>query len=229
MMNRRNFLRMAAASGAASALRYPFSAYGQSDEIRFGCPVPLSGPFAANGKFADMGMKFALDEKGKLLGRNLGYTAIDTEGKPATAIRKVQEEMQQKGAHFFVGGILSSEALAMGKEIDKAGGVFLTTAGADEITGSECNRRHLPVVRADLRRDRADSAPADRHSCPRPSAGTPSRRSMSSGTVSSTPPRRYSRTRTSNTSATATTRLRSANSAATSPMRWPPSPTCSFY
>jgi branched-chain amino acid transport system substrate-binding protein len=28
----------------------------------------------------------------------------------------------------------------MGKEINKAGGLYITTAGADEITGSECNR-----------------------------------------------------------------------------------------
>lgn len=139
-MNRRDFLRITAVSGAASALGHPLLAHAQGDAIRFGCPVPLSGPFAANGKFADMGMKFALDEAGTLLRKNLVYTAIDTEGKPATAVRKVQEAMEQQGTRFFAGGILSSEALAMGKEIDKAGGIFLTTAGADEITGSECNR-----------------------------------------------------------------------------------------
>lgn len=27
----------------------------------------------------------------------------------------------------------------MGKEAEKAGGVFITTAGADEITGKDCN------------------------------------------------------------------------------------------
>jgi branched-chain amino acid transport system substrate-binding protein len=100
----------------------------------------LSGPFAANGKFADMGMKLAIEKYGKVLGKGLAYTAIDTEGKPATAVRKVQELIQQKGSRFYVGGTLSSEALAMGKEIDKAHGVYFTTAGADEITGTECNR-----------------------------------------------------------------------------------------
>ena len=98
----------------------------------------MSGPFAANGKYADMGMRLALEQYGKVLGKSLTYTTIDTEGKPATAVRKVQEAIQ-KGTHFFAGGILSSEALAMGKEAAKANAVYITTAGADEITGSECN------------------------------------------------------------------------------------------
>src|SRR5690606_20736280 len=54
-------------------------------------------------------------------------------------VRKVQEAAQQQGTRYFAGGILSGEALAMGKETEKVGGVFVTTAGADEITGSDCN------------------------------------------------------------------------------------------
>ena len=100
----------------------------------------MSGAFAANGKFADLGMKLAIEQYGKVLERPLAYTVLDTEGKPATAVRKVQEAAQQQNARFFAGGILSSEALAMGKEVEKAGGIFITTAGADEITGKDCNR-----------------------------------------------------------------------------------------
>lgn len=136
MTNRRDILRYAAALPLIGTMG---RAVAQADTIQFGCAVPLSGPFAANGKFADMGMKLAIEKYGKVLGRSAAYTAIDTEGKPATAIRKVQEA-HQKGTRFFTGGILSSEALAIGKEVDKAGGVSITTAGADEITGAECNR-----------------------------------------------------------------------------------------
>ncbi len=110
-----------------------------ADPIRFACPVPMSGAFAANGKFADLGMKLAIEQYGSVLGRPLAYTVLDTEGKPATAVRKVQEASQQQGARFFAGGILSSESLAMGKQIEKAGGLFFTTAGADELTGKDCN------------------------------------------------------------------------------------------
>ncbi|MYZ44646.1 ABC transporter substrate-binding protein [Schauerella aestuarii] len=138
-MNRRNLLKMAALSAVPGSLWAARSALAQSDAIRFGCPVPMSGAFAANGKYADIGMKLAIQQYGTALGRPLAYTVLDTEGKPATAVRKVQEQSEQ-GTRFFAGGILSSESLAMGKEVEKGGGVFITTAGADEITGKDCNK-----------------------------------------------------------------------------------------
>ena len=139
-MQHRHLLQLAALSAAPASLLAGRTAFAQSaDAIRFGCPVPMSGAFAANGKFADLGMKLAIEQYGSVLKRPLAYTVLDTEGKPATAVRKVQEASQQQGAKFFAGGILSSEALAMGKEAEKAGGVFITTAGADEITGKDCN------------------------------------------------------------------------------------------
>ena len=139
-MKRRQLLQLSALGALPASLSWPGAAMAQeAGAIQFGCPVPMSGPFAANGKFADRGMKLALEQYGKALNRPLAYTLLDTEGKPATAVRKVQEAAQQRGARFFAGGILSSEALAMGKEAERLGGIFVTTAGADEITGSECN------------------------------------------------------------------------------------------
>ncbi|HEY2606825.1 ABC transporter substrate-binding protein [Paraburkholderia sp. RL18-103-BIB-C] len=140
-MNRRNMLKLAALSAVPGTLGSlaARSAFAQAGTVQFACPVPMSGPFAANGKYADLGMKLAIEQYGKVLGQPLAYTTLDTEGKPATAVRRVQEIAQQKNARFFAGGILSSEALAMGKEVQKAGGIFITTAGADEITGKDCN------------------------------------------------------------------------------------------
>ncbi|WP_421376022.1 ABC transporter substrate-binding protein [Paraburkholderia sp. DD10] len=140
-MNRRNMLKLAALSAVPGTLGalVARSAFAQAGTLQFACPVPMSGPFAANGKYADLGMKLAIEQYGKVLGEPLAYTVLDTEGKPATAVRRVQEIAQQKNARFFAGGILSSEALAMGKEVQKADGVFITTAGADEITGKDCN------------------------------------------------------------------------------------------
>ncbi len=140
-MKRRQLLQLSALGAVPAAFGLTTPVFGQdSGPIRFGCPVPMSGPFAANGKFADLGMKLALEQYGTALKRPLAYTVLDTEGKPATAVRKVQESFQQDGIRFFAGGILSSESLAMGKQLEKAGGVFITTAGADEITGKDCNK-----------------------------------------------------------------------------------------
>jgi len=139
MLQRRRLLQLSAMLPASLG----FANHGMAQEtgaIEFGCPVPMSGAFAANGKYADLGMKMAIEQYGKVLNRPLAYTLLDTEGKPATAVRRVQELAQQKNARFFAGGILSSAALAMGKEAAKFGGIFITTAGADEITGGDCNR-----------------------------------------------------------------------------------------
>jgi len=140
-LNRRNILKLAALSAVPGTLGslVARSAFAQAGSVQFACPVPMSGAFAANGKYADLGVKLAIEQYGKVLGEPLAYSVLDTEGKPATAVRRVQEIAQQKNARFFAGGILSSEALAMGKEVQKAGGVFITTAGADEITGKDCN------------------------------------------------------------------------------------------
>jgi branched-chain amino acid transport system substrate-binding protein len=134
-------LKLAALSAIPGSLEalVARSAFAQGSPIQFACPVPMSGPFAANGKYADLGMKLAIDQYGKVLGQPLAYATLDTEGKPATAVRRVQEIAQQKNARYFAGGILSSEALAMGKEAEKADGIFITTAGADELTGKDCN------------------------------------------------------------------------------------------
>lgn len=139
-MQRRQLLQLSALGALPASLGLGRNAWAQaSDAIQFGCPVPMSGAFAANGKFADLGMKLAIEQYGTALKRPLAYTVLDTEGKPATAVRKVQEASEQTGTKFFAGGILSSESLAMGKEAEKSGGVFITTAGADEITGKDCN------------------------------------------------------------------------------------------
>ena len=139
-MNRRDVLKLGALAAVPASLLRAGAVLAADDAIELGCPVPMSGPFAANGKFADLGMKLIVEQYGKVLGKPLRYSVLDTEGKPATAVRKVQELAQQKNARYFAGGILSSESLAMGKEAEKFGGVFVTTAGADEITGKDCNR-----------------------------------------------------------------------------------------
>lgn len=139
-MKRRQLLQLSALGALPASLGISRGAFAQgTTPIQFGCPVPMSGAFAANGKYADLGMKLAIEQYGTALKRPLAYTVLDTEGKPATAVRRVQESSQQLETRFFAGGILSSEALAMGKEAEKAGGIFITTAGADEITGKDCN------------------------------------------------------------------------------------------
>lgn len=100
----------------------------------------VSGSFASYGKYADMGSKLAIKNYGKILTDNtVSYKVLDTEGNAGKAVRKVQEAIGQDQAYFFDGATLSSTALALGKEVNKVSGVFMTPAGADELTGKDCN------------------------------------------------------------------------------------------
>lgn len=140
MLNRRRFLT--STSLAAASLAVPglvSKTFAQGEALKLGVPVPISGAFAANGKYATMGAKMAAEEIAAASGRAISTVDLDTEGKPASAVRKVQDAMAQDGVHLFAGGILSSESLAMGKEALRGNAVFMTTAGADEITGVDCN------------------------------------------------------------------------------------------
>jgi len=139
MLNRRSFLSGSAL--ACASLGWPGlgGARAAGQAVTIGVPVPISGAFAANGKFAVMGAALAAEQASAALGMSFKALDLDTEGKPAIAIRKIQDAVSQNGAKLFAGGVLSSEALAMGKEATKDGGVLFTTAGADEITGKDCN------------------------------------------------------------------------------------------
>lgn len=141
MIYRRDLLKLSSLVATSLAMPGLIRVTAAADSaIRIGAPLPMSGAFAAVGKYASMGSAMAIEGAGSVLDRKLSYLEINTEGKPATAVRKIQNAIEQENTTLFAGGVLSSEALAMGKEIERRGGVLFTTAGADEITGSECNK-----------------------------------------------------------------------------------------
>ena len=107
MINRRKFLTYSALAGSALAMPGVITrAAAAADAIKVGIPVPISGAFAANGKFASMGAILAAEEMAAAHGREITTIDMDTEGKPATAVRKVQDALGQDGVKLFAGGIL---------------------------------------------------------------------------------------------------------------------------
>lgn len=137
-MDRRTFLSLAGATAGSIAL--PRLAVAQPKPLVYYSINAFSGNFAASGKYSDLGVRAAIAAYGSRLGRAIEYKRIDTEGNPAIAVRKVQQAISQDGARHFGGAALSSEALAIMKEVNKANGVYITYVGADEVTGKDCNR-----------------------------------------------------------------------------------------
>ncbi|MGH7118725.1 MAG: ABC transporter substrate-binding protein, partial [Acetobacteraceae bacterium] len=100
----------------------------------------LSGTFAADGTPGVTGAKIAIKYLAPGYGQNIDYVSVDSEGNPGNAVTKTLAEIDQHHRGLFFGGVLSSVALAVGSQINKANGIFTTAVGADEVTGVDCNR-----------------------------------------------------------------------------------------
>ncbi|SDX95390.1 amino acid/amide ABC transporter substrate-binding protein, HAAT family [Ruegeria halocynthiae] len=136
-MDRRKFL--VTSTAAAAALNLPTLAKASGGIDIFGLKS-VSGNFASYGKFANQGSEMAVEAAGSVIGKDLNYRLLDSEGNAGKAVRKIKEAIEKDDARFFNGATLSSTGLAVGKEVASVGGVFTTPVGADEVTGSECNR-----------------------------------------------------------------------------------------
>lgn len=106
--------------------------------------VTLVSLFGTSGSQAELGQEgvegLALVPEsmgGTVIDRPIDIVGYDTQEAIDDAVRRTRESISG-GANLFVGALLSSTALAIGEEVNKSGGIFLTTAGADELTGSEC-------------------------------------------------------------------------------------------
>ncbi|MBX9591859.1 MAG: ABC transporter substrate-binding protein [Hyphomonadaceae bacterium] len=142
-VSRRKILRLGGAAAAATAtygLRLAGPAQAAPDAFTLCGTWEMTGSLANTGLLCDRGSRLAVETLAPKLGLKATYVTVDTEGDPGKAVRKAGEQMSQRGTRFFVGGASSAIALAVSKEVNKAGGVYVTTGGADELTGSECTK-----------------------------------------------------------------------------------------
>ncbi len=100
----------------------------------------MSGTFANFGHQGEKGARLAVETAAPIDGVNLKLVTVDTESNAGKASRKVKSIIAEDEGRYFVGSTLSSTALAVGKEVNRTGGVYMTGSGADEITGIECNK-----------------------------------------------------------------------------------------
>lgn len=134
MMQRRTLL-----GAGAGLLAAPSLARAQGGQLQVAGVYSLSGTFANVGDLLNKGSQWAFEHYGTGAGQRINYTLLDDQGDPGRAVRRVQETMGQ-GVKHIVGCTTSAIALAVAKEVHARGGVYIHMAGADEATGSECNR-----------------------------------------------------------------------------------------
>jgi branched-chain amino acid transport system substrate-binding protein len=135
-MNRRAFLTTSAA--AATTLAFPAIIRAQSkDPLRIGCPLPLTGPFAALAADMQRGAVLAADAlnaKGGVMGRKVEVLFRDDQLKPAIGAQRTKELIENERVQFIVGGLAAHVQMAINEQTKKSKVLFISTSQSDEIS-----------------------------------------------------------------------------------------------
>jgi branched-chain amino acid transport system substrate-binding protein len=135
-VSRRTIVKSAAAAAVVPAM--PRSAF-SVEPIKIGMPAALSGPVAGVGAQMRRACEFwakQVNAKGGLLGRPVELIISDTEGNPATAVRKAQEMVERDGVRILTCIVVSNEALATVPRLAEWDTIFVSGDNGDgRLTG----------------------------------------------------------------------------------------------
>jgi branched-chain amino acid transport system substrate-binding protein len=138
------------AIGAMMLVPAPWrEAFGAEAALKIGSEQPLSGPGAAGGKTAVVGLQMAADrinKSGGINGRPVQLVIADDESKPDVARRKTEKMVQEDKIDAHVGGFLSNICLACMPVWEEAKIVNMISVCLDTtLTTSHCNRYSFRV------------------------------------------------------------------------------------
>ena len=136
-LTRANALTLGAGAAAAAALPSILSA---ASEVTLCLAYPQTGVFANFYRDSDRGVKMALSEANNMAaGAKINYITRDTQANPGVAVQQVTDAIEHNNARYFVGEASSAAGLAIEQVAGKKQAMFLTSVGADEVTGEDCN------------------------------------------------------------------------------------------
>lgn len=107
--------KAALAALACVALSLPLAAGAQTEPIKIGWLVALTGPNSSPGIGFDRGIKYAADEinkAGGVKGRKIEVITRDTQGDPTKAVNAALELINKEKVEFTIGPTNSGEGLA---------------------------------------------------------------------------------------------------------------------
>ena len=126
------------AAGAVAAQGWvPAVLRAQTDPLRIGCPLPLTGPFAALAADMQRGAQLAQDElngKGGIMGRKVEVLFRDDQLKPAVGAQRTKELIENEKVQFIVGGLAAHVQMAINEQTKKSNVLFISTSQSDEIS-----------------------------------------------------------------------------------------------
>lgn len=124
-------LVLASASGAPA----------EKEAIRVGFLTVKSGALAAGGRQMEEGLALYLKEHdGRLAGRKVEVTTLDTAGQPATTKTRAQEAVERYNVQVLIGPLAAFEALAINDYIKQVKiPVISPSAAAEDLTQRNLN------------------------------------------------------------------------------------------
>lgn len=143
--NSQNMIGIAASCGslvlAGVLAGSPLAAQAQATgPIEIGMVFPKQGPSASLGEYLSRGALLAIEQHGKVKGRDINVTYLD-EADAQTAQQNFQKLVDEHKVVAVVGGNSSAAAMAMmGVAARTKTPLIAPGAAAREITGSNCNR-----------------------------------------------------------------------------------------
>ena len=133
-MTRRRVLKAAAGASALAAAPGFLRHAGAAAPIRIGIPTVVTGGYALLGSQVMRACKLVkkmTDAKGGLLGQPVEFFYQDTQGDPATCVRKCQELVERDNCRILTGVIVSSEAAAMLPKLEEWNAIFISHGNGD--------------------------------------------------------------------------------------------------
>jgi branched-chain amino acid transport system substrate-binding protein len=102
--------------------------------LKIGIPTVITGGYALLGSQVMRTCKLVkklTDAKGGVLGQPVEFFYQDTQGDPATCVRKCQELIERDGCRILTGVIVSSEAAAMLPKLEEWNAIFISHGNGD--------------------------------------------------------------------------------------------------
>jgi branched-chain amino acid transport system substrate-binding protein len=134
IVTRRTILKAATAVSALVAAPAYLRHATAATPIKIGIPTVITGGYALLGSQVIRTCKLIkkmTDAKGGLIGQRVEFVYQDTQGDPATCVRKCQELVERDNCRILSGVIVSSEAAAMLPKLEEWNAVFISHGNGD--------------------------------------------------------------------------------------------------
>lgn len=113
------------------------------NEVIIGLNIPLTGPYALQGKDQMRAYKLAQEEinaTGGILGKKIKYLYADSKSDPAVSVENVKKFIAE-GVDMVTGGSSSAVAIAVSRVCQEAKKLFLATLTySNDLTGKDAHR-----------------------------------------------------------------------------------------